>query len=69
MERCKRSPEEVRSNVSLTCLNYNLTPTQVSFTNCGQGKESEREREQKRRERNRAIFLARPQSEIPELCE
>lgn len=65
MERCKTSPEEVRSNVSLTCLNYNLTPTQVSFTNCGQGKE----REEKRHERKGAIFLARPQSEIPELCE
>lgn len=43
MERCKTNPEEVRSNVSLTCLNYSLTPTQVSFTICGQGKEKERE--------------------------
>lgn len=64
MERCKTSPEEVMSNVSLTCLNYNLTPIQVSFTNCGQGKE----REEKQLESKRQIFLARPQSEIPKLC-
>lgn len=69
MERCETSPEEVRSNVSLTCLNYSFTPSQESLTKTVVNARRKREREQNRCERNRAIFLARPQSEIPELCE
>lgn len=30
-----------RSDMSVTCPNYNPKPTQVSFTKCGQGKKSE----------------------------